>query len=65
HIVTPAGILPNPEKIKSVLRVKPLKDASEVRAFLGFPSIRTRFLQARCTLDELTNCRTIHMVDRM
>ncbi|KAH9103689.1 hypothetical protein AeMF1_008817, partial [Aphanomyces euteiches] len=35
HIVTPAGILPNPEKIKSVLRVKALKDASEVRAFLG------------------------------
>ncbi|KAH9088485.1 hypothetical protein LEN26_019472 [Aphanomyces euteiches] len=45
HIVTPAGILPNPEKIKSVLRVKPLKDASEVRAFLGLAGYFRRFVR--------------------
>ncbi|KAH9103881.1 hypothetical protein AeMF1_019899, partial [Aphanomyces euteiches] len=45
HIVTPAGILPNPEKIKSVLRVKALKDASEVRAFLGLAGYVRRFVR--------------------
>ncbi|KAF0712282.1 hypothetical protein AaE_012068, partial [Aphanomyces astaci] len=45
HIITPAGILPNPEKIKSVLRVKPLKDVSEVRAFLGLASYFRRFVR--------------------
>ncbi|KAH9061488.1 hypothetical protein Ae201684P_020824 [Aphanomyces euteiches] len=45
HIVTPAGILPNPEKIKSVLRVKTLKDASEVRAFLGLAGYFRRFVR--------------------
>ncbi|KAF0735495.1 hypothetical protein Ae201684_008062 [Aphanomyces euteiches] len=45
HIVTPAGILPNPEKIKSVLRVKALKDASEVRAFLGLAGYFRRFVR--------------------
>ncbi|KAH9151545.1 hypothetical protein AeRB84_005864 [Aphanomyces euteiches] len=45
HIVTPAGILPNPEKIKSILRVKALKDASEVRAFLGLAGYFRRFVR--------------------
>ncbi|KAH9085757.1 hypothetical protein Ae201684P_005459 [Aphanomyces euteiches] len=45
HIVTPAGILPNPEKIKSVLRVKALKDASQVRAFLGLAGYFRRFVR--------------------
>ncbi|KAH9118341.1 hypothetical protein AeMF1_008442, partial [Aphanomyces euteiches] len=45
HIVTPAGILPNPEKIKSVLRIKTLKDASEVRAFLGLAGYFRRFVR--------------------
>ncbi|KAF0730073.1 hypothetical protein AaE_009327, partial [Aphanomyces astaci] len=46
HIITTAGILPNPEKIKSVLRVKPLKDVSEVCAFLGLASYFRRFVRA-------------------
>ncbi|KAH9113061.1 hypothetical protein LEN26_013195, partial [Aphanomyces euteiches] len=45
HIVTPAGILPNPEKIKSVLRIKPLKDVAEVRAFLGLAGYFRRFVK--------------------
>ncbi|KAH9084215.1 hypothetical protein Ae201684P_020467 [Aphanomyces euteiches] len=45
HIVTPAGIPPNPEKIKSVLRIKTLKDASEVRAFLGLAGYFRRFVR--------------------
>ncbi|KAF0738901.1 hypothetical protein Ae201684P_008866 [Aphanomyces euteiches] len=35
HIVTPAGILPNLEKVKSVLKIRPLRNVAEVRAFLG------------------------------
>ncbi|KAH9099772.1 hypothetical protein Ae201684P_018782 [Aphanomyces euteiches] len=38
------GTLPNPEKIKSVLRVKALKDASEVRAFLRLAGYFRRFV---------------------
>ena len=45
HIVTPAGILPNPEKIKSVLRIGDLKDVSEVRAFLGLAGYFRRFIR--------------------
>ena len=45
HIVTPAGILPNPEKIKSVLRINTLKDASEVRSFLGLAGYFRRFVR--------------------
>ncbi|KAH9078114.1 hypothetical protein Ae201684P_019215 [Aphanomyces euteiches] len=44
HIVTPAGLLPNPEKIKSVLRIKLLKDVAEVRAFLGLAGYFRRFV---------------------
>ncbi|KAH9084275.1 hypothetical protein LEN26_020965, partial [Aphanomyces euteiches] len=28
HIVTPAGILPNPEKVKSVLKIRPLRNVA-------------------------------------
>ncbi|KAH9132025.1 hypothetical protein AeRB84_021442 [Aphanomyces euteiches] len=45
HIVTPAGILPNPEKVKSVLRVRPLRNVAEVRAFLGLAGYFRRFIQ--------------------
>ncbi|KAH9133302.1 hypothetical protein AeRB84_020594, partial [Aphanomyces euteiches] len=45
HIVTPAGLLPNPEKIKSVLRIKPLKDVAEVRAILGLAGYFRRFVK--------------------
>ncbi|KAH9151360.1 hypothetical protein AeRB84_006009, partial [Aphanomyces euteiches] len=44
HIVTPAGILPNPEKVKSVLRVRPLRNVAEVRAFLGLAGYFRRFI---------------------
>jgi len=45
HVITPAGILPNPEKIKSVLKVKELKNVAEVRAFLGLTSYFRRFIR--------------------
>ncbi|KAH9134953.1 hypothetical protein AeRB84_019408 [Aphanomyces euteiches] len=45
HIVTPAGILPNPEKVKSVLKIRPLKSVAEVRAFLGLARYFRRFIQ--------------------
>ncbi|KAF0737753.1 hypothetical protein Ae201684_006247 [Aphanomyces euteiches] len=40
-----SSLLPNPEKIKSVLRIKPLKDVAEVRAFLGLASYFRRFVK--------------------
>ncbi|KAH9081378.1 hypothetical protein LEN26_021318 [Aphanomyces euteiches] len=45
HIVTLAGILPTPEKVKSVLRVRPLRNVAEVRAFLGLAGYFRRFIQ--------------------
>ena len=50
HIVTPAGILPNPEKVKSVMKIKPLKDVAEVRAFLGLTGYFRRFIKDYATI---------------
>jgi len=52
HVITPAGILPNPEKIKSVLKVKELKNVAEVRAFLGLTSYFRRFIRSYSTIAE-------------
>lgn len=38
HIVTPSGILPNPEKVKSVMNVLRPHDLHTVRSFLGLTS---------------------------
>ncbi|OWY98628.1 Retrotransposon Polyprotein [Phytophthora megakarya] len=38
HIVTPAGILPNPEKVKAVMNVQQPRDLHEIRSFLGLIS---------------------------
>ncbi|KAH9086314.1 hypothetical protein LEN26_020244 [Aphanomyces euteiches] len=45
HLVTPAGILPNPEKVKSVLKIRPLRNVAEVRAFLGLAGYFRRFIK--------------------
>ncbi|KAH9160252.1 hypothetical protein LEN26_001953, partial [Aphanomyces euteiches] len=45
HTVTPAGLLPKPETIKSVLRIQPLKNVTEVRAFLGLARYFRRFVK--------------------
>ncbi|KAF0728980.1 hypothetical protein Ae201684P_003563 [Aphanomyces euteiches] len=45
HIVTPAGILPNPEKVKSVLKIRALRNVAEVRAFLGLAGYFRRFIK--------------------
>ncbi|KAE9302432.1 hypothetical protein PF008_g22493 [Phytophthora fragariae] len=44
HIVTPSGILPNPEKVKSVMNVKRPHDLHTVRAFLGLTSYFRRYI---------------------
>ncbi|OWY90881.1 hypothetical protein PHMEG_00040788 [Phytophthora megakarya] len=44
HIVTPSGILPNPEKVKAVINVKRLHDLHTVRAFLGLTSYFRRYI---------------------
>ncbi|KAH9131277.1 hypothetical protein LEN26_007781 [Aphanomyces euteiches] len=45
HIVMPAGILPNPEKVKSVLKIRALRNVAEVRAFLGLAGYFRRFIK--------------------
>lgn len=44
HIVTPSGILPNPEKVKAVLNVARPRDLHTVRAFLGLTSYFRRYI---------------------
>ncbi|KAE8986772.1 hypothetical protein PF011_g19856 [Phytophthora fragariae] len=44
HIVTPSGILPNPEKVKAVMNVKRPHDLHTVRAFLGLTSYFRRYI---------------------
>ncbi|KAE9051323.1 hypothetical protein PR001_g1555 [Phytophthora rubi] len=44
HIVTPSGILPNPEKVKAVMNVARPHDLHTVRAFLGLTSYFRRYL---------------------
>ncbi|GMF23975.1 unnamed protein product [Phytophthora fragariaefolia] len=44
HIVTPSGILPNPEKVKAVMDVQRPHDLHTVRAFLGLTSYFRRYI---------------------
>jgi hypothetical protein len=44
HVVTPAGILPNPEKVKAVINVQRPHDLHTVRAFLGLTSYFRRYI---------------------
>ncbi|OWZ15485.1 LOW QUALITY PROTEIN: Retrovirus-related Pol Polyprotein from transposon 412 [Phytophthora megakarya] len=44
HIVTPSGILPNPEKVKAVMNVQQPRDLHEIRSFLGFTSYFRRYI---------------------
>ncbi|GMF28614.1 unnamed protein product [Phytophthora fragariaefolia] len=44
HIVTPTGILPNPEKVKAVMNVARPHDLHTVRAFLGLTSYFRRYI---------------------
>jgi len=44
HIVTPSGILPNPEKVKAVMKVARPHDLHTVQAFLGLTSYFRRYI---------------------
>ncbi|OWZ08941.1 Gag-pol fusion protein [Phytophthora megakarya] len=44
HVITPSGILPNPEKVKAVINVKRPHDLHTARAFLGLTSYFRRFI---------------------
>ncbi|GMF43925.1 unnamed protein product [Phytophthora fragariaefolia] len=44
HIVTPSGILPNPEKVKAVMNVQRPHDLHTLRAFLGLTSYFRRYI---------------------
>ncbi|OWY98690.1 Retrotransposon Polyprotein [Phytophthora megakarya] len=45
HIVTPTGILPNPEKVKAVMNVQKPHDLHTLRAFLGLTRYFRRYIQ--------------------
>ncbi|KAE8972532.1 hypothetical protein PR003_g27462 [Phytophthora rubi] len=44
HIVTPTGILPNPEKVKAVMNVQRPRDVHDIRSFLGLTSYFRRYI---------------------
>ncbi|KAE9346821.1 hypothetical protein PF008_g8105 [Phytophthora fragariae] len=44
HIVTPTGILPNPEKVKAVMNVQRPCDVHGIRSFLGLTSYFRRYI---------------------
>ncbi|KAE9332380.1 hypothetical protein PR003_g14547 [Phytophthora rubi] len=44
HIVTPTGILPNPEKVKAVMNVQRPCDVRGIRSFLGLTSYFHRYI---------------------
>lgn len=44
HIVTPTGILPNPEKVKAVMNAERPCDLHTLRAFLGLTSYFRRYI---------------------
>ncbi|KAG3074110.1 hypothetical protein PI124_g21366 [Phytophthora idaei] len=44
HLVTPTGILPNPEKSKAVMNIERPHDLHTVRAFLGLTSFFRRYI---------------------
>uniref|UniRef100_H3H3R4 RNA-directed DNA polymerase n=1 Tax=Phytophthora ramorum TaxID=164328 RepID=H3H3R4_PHYRM len=44
HIVTPTGILPNPEKVKAVMNVARPQDVHGIRSFLGLTSYFRRYI---------------------
>ncbi|KAE8988259.1 hypothetical protein PR001_g21804 [Phytophthora rubi] len=44
HIVTPTGILPNPEKVNAVMNIARPHDLHTVRAFLGLTSYFRRYI---------------------
>ena len=45
HIISPRGILPNPEKVKAVLTADRPSDLSTLRAFLGLASYFRRYVK--------------------
>ncbi|KAF0705854.1 hypothetical protein AaE_014354 [Aphanomyces astaci] len=52
HIVTHGGILPNPEKVKSVLKIEPLRNVGEVRAFLGLAGYFRQFIKGYAAISQ-------------
>ncbi|OWZ11919.1 Retrovirus-related Pol Polyprotein from transposon 412 [Phytophthora megakarya] len=50
HIVTPSGILPNPEKVKAVMNVARPHDLHMVRALLGLTSYFRRYIPGFATI---------------
>ena len=45
HIVTPQGVLPNPEKVQAVLCAQRPRDLTALRAFLGLSSYFRRYIK--------------------
>ncbi len=44
HVITTEGIKPNPEKIKSMLQMPPLKNLKDVQTFLGLTGYYRKFI---------------------
>ena len=44
HILSSEGLLPEPEKVNSILHMKPPSNTSEVRSFLGLVTHCGKFI---------------------
>ncbi|OWZ12501.1 Retrotransposon Polyprotein [Phytophthora megakarya] len=53
YIVTPSGILPNPEKVKAVMNVQRPCDLHEIRCFLGLTSYFRRYIPGHASISAL------------
>ena len=52
HILSSEGLFPEPEKVNSILHMKPPSNASEVRSFLGLVTYCSKFIPNFAAINE-------------
>ena len=52
HILSSEGLFPEPEKVNSILNMKPPSNTSEIRSFLGLVTYCGKFIPNFATITE-------------